>query len=74
MVNGDILKKIVKFAIPCIWVRIIQNIYPLMDSLVVGKILNLESISAAKNAIPMQCLSKKHIKLSLMPNGWMMHS
>lgn len=46
MVNGDILKKIVKFAIPCIWVRIIQNIYPLMDSLVVGKILNLESISA----------------------------
>ena len=46
MTNGNILKSITKFAIPCIISRIIQNLYPLIDSLIVGKILNLDSLAA----------------------------
>lgn len=46
MTNGNILKSITKFAIPCIISRIIQNLYPLIDSLIVGKMLNLDSLAA----------------------------
>lgn len=46
MTNGNILKSITKFAIPCIISRIIQNLYPLIDSLIVGKILSLDSLAA----------------------------
>lgn len=46
MTNGSIVKGVTRFAIPCILARVIQNIYPLLDSLIVGKILNLESLSA----------------------------
>ena len=46
MVNDKIAKSITKFAIPCILIRVIQNLYPLLDSLVVGKVLNIESLSA----------------------------
>ena len=46
MTNGSIVKSVTRFAIPCILARVIQNIYPLLDSLIVGKILNLESLSA----------------------------
>lgn len=46
LVSGSIVKKITKFAIPCILIRIIQNLYPLLDSLIVGKILDLDSLSA----------------------------
>ena len=46
MINGNIGKSIVKFAMPCILARIIQNLYPLIDSLVVGKALDIKSLSA----------------------------
>lgn len=46
VINGNIGKSIVKFAMPCILARIIQNLYPLIDSLVVGKALDIESLSA----------------------------
>lgn len=46
MTNENIAKHITKFAIPCILIRVIQNIYPLLDSFVVGKVLNIESLSA----------------------------
>ena len=46
MTSENIAKCITKFAIPCILERIIQNLYPLLDSLVVGKVLNLDSLSA----------------------------
>lgn len=46
MTNGNIGKSITKFALPCILARVIQNLYPLMDSLVVGKVLDIDSLSA----------------------------
>ena len=46
MLQGNISKSLVKFALPCILMRIIQNIYPLIDSIVVGKVLDTNSLSA----------------------------
>ena len=46
VINVNIVKSIVKFAMPCILAIIIQNLYPLIDSLVVGKALDIESLSA----------------------------
>lgn len=46
MTQGNIIKGITKFAIPCILTRIIQNLYPLIDSLIVGKVLNIEGLAA----------------------------
>lgn len=46
MVNGNIVKSIVSFALPCIWIRVAQNLFPLLDSFIAGKLLNLDSLSA----------------------------
>ena len=46
MTQGNIIKGITKFAIPCILTRIIQNLYPLVDSIIVGKVLNIEGLAA----------------------------
>ncbi len=46
MTKGSIIKGITKFAIPCILIRVIQNLYPLLDALIVGKVLDLNSLSA----------------------------
>lgn len=46
MTKGNILGNITKFAIPCILTRIIQNLYPLIDSFIVGKLLSLDGLAA----------------------------
>ena len=46
MTNGNVLKSIIKFAIPCIITRLIQNLYPLIDAVIAGSLLNEESLSA----------------------------
>ena len=46
MTEGNIIKGITKFAIPCILTRIIQNLYPLIDSLIVGKVLSIDGLAA----------------------------
>lgn len=46
MTSGNVLKSITKFAIPCILTRLIQNLYPLIDSVIAGKLLNVESLAA----------------------------
>ena len=46
MTKGSMIKGITKFAIPCILIRVIQNLYPLLDALIVGKVLDLNSLSA----------------------------
>ena len=46
MTTGNVLKSIIRFAIPCIGTRVIQNLYPLIDAVIAGKLLNVESLSA----------------------------
>jgi len=46
MTSGNVLKSIIKFAIPCILTRIIQNLYPLIDSIIAGKLLSVDGLSA----------------------------
>lgn len=42
----NMVKNIIKFAIPCVLIRIVQNLYPLLDTFIVGKVLDLNSLSA----------------------------
>lgn len=42
----NMIKNIIKFAIPCVLMRIVQNLYPLLDTFIVGKVLDLNSLSA----------------------------
>lgn len=46
MTSGNILKSIIRFALPCILTRLIQNLYPLIDAVIAGKLLNETSLSA----------------------------
>lgn len=46
MAEGNVLKSIIKFAFPCILIRLIQNLYPLLDSAIAGRLLDLENLSA----------------------------
>lgn len=46
MTEGHIIKNITKFSVPCILTRVIQNLYPLIDSFIVGKLLSLDGLAA----------------------------
>ena len=46
MTEGNIYKKIIKFAFPIFWGNVFQQLYTLMDSLIVGNFLGKESLAA----------------------------
>lgn len=46
MTNGKILKNIIIFAIPCVISNILQNLYNLADTAIVGQLIGLNSLAA----------------------------
>ncbi len=46
MTTGNILKKITIFALPCILVRVLQNLYTLVDSVVIGRAVDSVALAA----------------------------
>lgn len=46
MTEGNILKKICIFAAPCILSRVLQNLYTLLDSVIVGQAIDANALAA----------------------------
>ena len=46
MTTGNIIKKICVFAAPCILSRVLQNLYTLVDSVIVGRAIDMNALAA----------------------------
>ena len=46
MTEGNILKRICFFAAPCILSRVLQNLYTLLDSVIVGQAIDANALAA----------------------------
>lgn len=46
MTTGNITKSICIFAVPCILSRILQNLYTLVDSIIIGQVIDLNALAA----------------------------
>lgn len=46
MTEGSIARKLVRFALPVFWGNLFQQLYNVVDSLVVGNLLGSEALAA----------------------------